>query len=98
VGDLAHGDPAAGEQLGRPVHADPGQVVAERRVADLGVRALELAAGGRHATGDVVERQLAGVFAVDDGDRVGIETRAELDGCGALDWHCLHYGPRRAAG
>ena len=36
-----------------------GQVVAERRVPDLGVRPLQLAAGGGDAAGDVVEREIA---------------------------------------
>ena len=49
---------AGGEQLGGAVHAHRGQVLAERRVADLGVRALELAARGRDAAGDVVEREV----------------------------------------
>ena len=57
VGDLAHGHAAAGEQLGGAVHADAGQVLAEGGVADLGVGALELAARGGDAAGDVVERR-----------------------------------------
>ena len=43
-----------------------GEVVAERRAPDLGVGALELPSRGRHATGDVVERELGGVLALDD--------------------------------
>ena len=46
-----------GEQLGRALHAHGREVLAERRVADLGVGALELAARGRDAAGDVVERR-----------------------------------------
>ena len=41
--DLAHGHAGAGEQLGGAVHPDARELLAERRVADLGVGALELA-------------------------------------------------------
>src|SRR3954451_447871 len=35
VSDLAHGQPAAREQLGRAVHADAGEMLTKGRVADL---------------------------------------------------------------
>ena len=62
VGDLADRQPARGEQLGGALHAHRGQVLAERRVADLRVGALELAARRGDAAGDVVERQVGGVL------------------------------------
>jgi hypothetical protein len=57
VGDLADGQRSRLEQLGGPLHADLGQVVAERGLADLGVRTLELAARRRDTPCDVVERR-----------------------------------------
>jgi hypothetical protein len=63
VGDLADREHPRGEQLGRAVHPHPGQVVAERGVADLGVGALELAPGRGDAARDVVEREVGRVVA-----------------------------------
>ena len=62
-----------------------GEVLAERRVADLGVRALQLAARGRDAARDVVEREVGAVLGLDDGDRVPKEARAVADRGGALN-------------
>ena len=59
LGDLADGQDPARQQVGRRVHANAGQMRAERRVADLGVGALQLAPRGRDAAGDVVERKVA---------------------------------------
>ena len=42
-----------------PLHANARQMLAERRVADLGVGALQLAPRRRDAAGDVVEREVA---------------------------------------
>lgn len=42
AGDFADGQRAIVEQPGRTVHADPRQVLAERGVADLGIRTLKL--------------------------------------------------------
>src|SRR4051794_22956242 len=41
--DLADGEALVDEQVGGPVHPHAGQVLAERRVADLRVRPLQLA-------------------------------------------------------
>ena len=43
VGDLADRDAAMREHLGGPLHPDPRQVLAERRMPDLRVCALQLA-------------------------------------------------------
>src|SRR3954451_11310918 len=43
VRDLPHGQRARREHVRRLLHPDAGEVVAERRVADLGVGALKLA-------------------------------------------------------
>src|SRR3954452_5031827 len=83
--DLAHGQAAAREQLGRALHPDAREVLAERGVADLGVGALELAARGRDAAGDVVERQVRGVLRLDDLGGIVEEARPETDGVRALD-------------
>ena len=91
VRDLADGQPAGREQLRGLVHAHARQVIAERRPADLGVRALELAARGRHAPGDLVEREVAAVLAVDDLGRLLEEARAELDRCRSLRRHVHTY-------
>src|SRR5215213_8244077 len=70
VRDLAHGQAAVGEQLGGPLHPHTGEVLAERGPADLGVRALELAARGRDPARDVVEEDVGGEVLLDDRDRV----------------------------
>ena len=49
--------PRSLSMLGGALHPHRRQVLAERRVADLGVRALQLAARGGDAAGDVVERR-----------------------------------------
>jgi hypothetical protein len=92
VGDLADGEAADRQQLGGPLHADAGQVVAEGRAADLGVRALQLAARGRHAARDVVEGELGLILGLDDLHGVLEEARAVADRAGALDGHRLWYG------
>ena len=56
-----------------------GEVLAERGVPDLGVGALQLAARGRDATRDVVERQVGAVLGFDDGSGVLEEARAVAD-------------------
>src|SRR4051812_37084472 len=42
VRHLAHGQRTRGQHLGGLLHADPRQVIAERRLADLGVCPLQL--------------------------------------------------------
>ncbi len=59
VRDLADGQPAARQELARALHAHGGEVLAERRVPDLRVGALQLPARGGDAPRDVVERQVA---------------------------------------
>lgn len=85
VGDLADGEPASGEQLRRAFHADRRQMLAERRLPDLGVRALELASRGRHASSDVVEREVGAVLGLDDGYGITKEARAVADRGGSLN-------------
>src|SRR5215207_8255470 len=87
VGDLPDGHPARGEELRRLVHPDPGQVVAEGGVADLGVSPLELAPGGRDPAGDLVEREVAAVLVVDDLRGLLEEAGPEADRCRALNGH-----------
>ena len=64
-----------------------GQVVAEGRVADLGVGALQLAARGGDAAGDVVEREVGGVLLLDDRDGVLEEARCEGGRWRGVAWH-----------
>ena len=64
-----------------------GQVLAEGGVADLGVGALQLAARGGDAAGDVVEREVGGVLGLDDRDRVLEEAGPVADGGGSLHRH-----------
>src|SRR3954452_5674101 len=85
--DLAHRQAAAREQLGRTLHPDAREVLAERGVADLGVGALELAARGRDAARDVVERQVGGVLRLDDLDGIVEEAGPMTDGVRALNGH-----------
>ena len=61
---------ALAQQLGGAVHADLLQVGAEAGLAGLGERALELAAGGGHPAGDVVQRELGVVLGLDDRGRL----------------------------
>ena len=70
-----------------------GEVLAEGRLADLGVGALQLAARGGDAAGDVVERQVGGVLGLDDGDGVLEEARAVADGGWSLHrYRCVYAG------
>src|SRR5918994_1164104 len=66
VRDLAHGQAAAGQQLGGLLHPHAREVVAERGLADLRVGALQLAARGGDPARDLVEREVAAVLLVDD--------------------------------
>ena len=72
-----------------------GQVLAERRPADLGEGALQLAPRGRHAARDVVEREVLGVLGVHDRRGVLEQAGAEADGGGSLH-RDLVYAPGRA--
>ncbi len=91
VGHLAHGQAPCGEHLGRALHAHRGEVVAERRVPDLGVRALQLAARGRDAARDVVEGEVRGVLGLHDGGRVFVEAGAVANGGRAVHEHQSVY-------
>src|SRR4051812_31893915 len=77
--DLAHGQAGVAEQRRRALHAHARQVLAEGRVADLGVGALQLAARRRDAARDVVEREVGGELLVHDRDRVLEERRPVVD-------------------
>src|SRR4051794_18763887 len=95
VRDLAHGQAAARQQLGRTLHPDVREVLAERGVADLGVGALELAARGRDAARDVVERDIRGVVGLDDLDGIVEEAGPVTDGVRALNGHDTDTPDRR---
>ncbi len=70
MGDFTHGHAPREEKFGGAVHADGRQMLPKRRMADLVVGALELAAGRGDAVGDVIERKLGRVFGLDDRDSV----------------------------
>ena len=70
LGDLADGQAARRSSSAARSIRTRGEVLAERRVADLGVGALELAARGRDAPRDVVERQIGAVLGLDDRDGI----------------------------
>ena len=70
----------SGSALGGALHPHPRQMLAERRAADLGVRALQLAARCGDAPGHVVERQRRGELALDDRVRLREEAGAQPDG------------------
>ena len=76
--DFAHGDAPAGEELGGPFHSHRCQVLPERGPADLGECALELTSRGRDTPRDVVERHVAGVLPLQDGDGIRVQARAQL--------------------
>src|SRR3954453_12794051 len=80
AGDLADGQALVGEQTGGALHAHPGEVLAEGRVADLRVGALQLTARRGDATRDDVDRELRRVLLVDDRDGVLEERRPVMDG------------------
>jgi hypothetical protein len=86
VGDLADGRAAAAEHVGGALHAHRGEVLAERRVADLRVGALELTAARGDPSGDVVEAQVGGELGLDDRGRLLEEARTVADCGGALHW------------
>jgi hypothetical protein len=90
AGHLAHGERPRGQELGRVAHADPGQVLAERRVADLGVGALELPARRGDAARDVVEREVGREVLLDDRDGLLEEAGPMADRRGALRGHIRH--------
>ena len=89
VCDLADGEAAGGQELRRALHANRREVLAERRVADLGVRALKLASRRRDASSDVVERQVGAVLGLDDGYGITKQARAVANRGGSLngDFH-----------
>ena len=80
VRDLAHGEHARGEQIGGAIHPHLRQVVAERRVPDLRVGTLELTSRGGRSAGDVVEREVGRVVALDDRVRLFEKAGAKPDG------------------
>src|SRR3712207_9060839 len=63
--------------------------------SDLGVRPLQLAAGGGDAAGDVIEGELGRVLRLDDGHGVLEEARPVADRAGALNGHHKGYAPTR---
>ena len=91
VRDLAHGQAAGGQQLGGLLHPDAREVVAEGGLPDLGVGALQLAAGGRDPARDLVEREVAAVLLVDDLRGLLEQARAESDRCRSLRGHVRSY-------
>ena len=82
----ARSAPRRGQHLGGLLHAHAGQVVAERGLADLGVGALELAARRGDAAGDVVEREVGGVLAIDD-----LRGLVEQARCGGGWWRVVAW-------
>src|SRR3954447_6087712 len=93
-GDLPDGQRVVVQQLGGLLHPDAGEVLAEGRVADLGVRALQLAAGGGDAPGDVVEGQVGPELLLDDGGRVFVQAGAKADRRWSLRGHRPVYVAR----
>src|SRR4051794_28950041 len=95
-GDVADGDRGLGQQLGGALHADPGQTLPERCVAVLVEAALQLTARGGDLAGDVIERELCGVFGLHERDRLAREGRSGAKGGDALHalWCCVFPGPR----
>jgi hypothetical protein len=91
--DLGHGARVDAQQVGGAVEPDAGQVLAERRPADLGEDALELTPRGGHAPRDIAGSEVLRVLALQDGDRV-IEDRAPR---GARRG-CLAVHPRSLSG
>src|SRR4051794_35275987 len=86
-GDLTDGEGARGQQLGRPGHPHPGQVLAKGRPADFGEGPLQLAARGGQAPGDVVQGQVLRVLARDDLARLLEQARAKSDRRESLGSH-----------
>src|SRR5215211_5174873 len=76
VRDLADRQAAGRQQLAGALHADSRELVAERRVPDLGERPLQLAARRGDAAGDVIERELFLVLVRHDLGRVFIKAAA----------------------
>jgi hypothetical protein len=65
--DVAHRDRRLlGEQLRRGRHAPRVQILMEAQLAELRVRALDLARRARHGAGDMRERQPLPVMTRDD--------------------------------
>src|SRR3954454_10160076 len=95
-GDLADGQRVVVQEEGGLLHADGREVLAEGRPSDLGVGALQLAARGGDAAGDVVEGEIGAELLLDDGGRVLEEAGAEADRRGSLRWHRpLYVAPPR---
>ena len=84
VGDFTHREVAPDEHLRSSVHPHAGQVLAKGRVAYLGERALQLATRGGNALGKLVERQLAGVFELDNRADFAVELCSKGDCCWPL--------------
>ena len=65
--DIAHRDRRLlGEQLRRSRHASRVKVLVKAQLAELRVRALDLARRARHRAGDLCKRQPPAVMARDD--------------------------------
>jgi hypothetical protein len=80
MGDVPDGQTSDPQHLGGAVHADGGEVLAEGRVADLGVGALELPAARGDPPRDVVQAQIGRELALDDG-RGLLEERCAMPNC-----------------
>src|SRR3954452_7254331 len=90
--DPVDGRPVLAQELGGPHHADLLDVGAEGGLARLGEGTLELAPGGGHPPGHVVQGQVPRIFGPHDRCRVLEQLAAALDRRRAL---CLsHHYPR----
>ena len=92
-GDVPHAQRCGAEHLGSACHADLCEMGAECGLADLAVRPLQLAAGCRDATGDVVQLEIAIVFSFDNGYGITQERATQTDGDGSMGRHDRYYAP-----
>src|SRR3954465_4336387 len=103
TGDLADRHVRGVQQPRRVLHADRGQLVAERACAELGEYALELTLGRGYLARDVAERELRlGVALLDRQGRLGQQAGPAGGRCGAraapTSGRCdERVGARRAA-
>src|ERR687897_590679 len=90
--------PVAADAARAVIRRRDAEVPAEGRVPDLGVGALQLAARGGDAAGDVVQGELGRVLALHDRGRILEQARSEGDGGGSLRGHVTRYAPERGEG
>jgi hypothetical protein len=94
--DVAHGERRLlAEQLRRGVHAPREQILVKARLAELRIRALQLARRAGQRAGDARERQPAPVVARDEDAREQVQASAGLE---RLRLHTPHSDRRAAAG